>query len=107
LEEHLLRGNRLERLLGVGVGELLRALQSPEVAMDPRHRWRIHLDVEIGALSLDDVRERLIDVEAHPCPYRAGKALALAACTSINGGRNNRRRTSAANHQGLISSTTS
>ena len=35
------------------------------VAVDARHRRRVHLDVEVGALPLDHVAQRSIDVERH------------------------------------------
>src|SRR5512144_833751 len=75
----VLIGDRVERLLGVGRTQRLGAIQRPEVTVDPRHRRRVRLDVEIGSLPLDDVGERLVDVEAHPSPYRVKGAHPLAA----------------------------
>ena len=40
-------------------------------AVDPRHRRRVDLDVQVGALALNHVAQRCIDVECHREPYRA------------------------------------
>ena len=45
-------------------------LERREVAVNPGHRRRVDLDVEVGAFALDELLEGGIDVE-HLCLYRA------------------------------------
>jgi hypothetical protein len=76
----------LQRTLGLRRAEGVGALKRPEVAVDARNRRRVSLDVEVGSLPLDDVRERLIDVETHPSPYRAWAGSARSAKLGCYGG---------------------
>ena len=73
-------GDRVEHLLGVGGGQVRGALDRTQGAVHPCHGRGIDLEVQVGALALNDVAQRCIDLERHRRPYRAQASATSFGC---------------------------